>query len=122
MSKILIVDDSEHVRSFLSDVLSEAGYEVLEAPTGSDGLEAVKQNHIDCILLDVILPDIDGLEVLRCLRQEGCKIPVLMMTAEDPGWIRMTYESYGANGFLSKVFDTDNIIEAVENVIIDAET
>lgn len=122
MYKILIIDDSEHVRSFLTDVLVEAGYQVITAPDGERGLEVLKQERPDCILLDVILPGIDGLEVLRRAREGGCKIPVLMMTAEDPGWVRMSCESYGANGFLSKVFDAENIIESIENVIIDAET
>jgi DNA-binding response OmpR family regulator len=119
---ILIIDDSEHVRSFLTDILAESGYQVIAAPDGEQGLEVLKREHPDCVLLDVILPGIDGLEVLRRIRETNLKIPVLMMTAEDPGWVRMSCESYGANGFLSKVFDAENIVESIENVIIEAET
>ncbi len=122
MYKILIIDDSDHVRGFLTDFLGEAGYEVIEASTGLGGLELLRSRRVNCVLLDVILPDIDGLEVLKRIRQKDNKLPVLMMTAEDPGWMKMHCESYGANGFLSKVFDTENILEAIENVILESET
>ena len=80
------------------------------------------QHRVDCVLLDVILPGIDGLEVLKKIRKQNAHIPVLMMTADDPGWMRLNCESYGANGFLSKVFDTENILETIENLILESDT
>ena len=120
--KILIIDDSDYVRSFLADLLTDAGYDVLEASKGADGVAVQNRERLDCILLDVILPDIDGLEVLKRIREKDTRLPVLMMTAEDPGWVRMTCENYGANGFLSKIFEPENILEVIENAIIDAES
>lgn len=122
MSKVLVIDDSELVRDFLTDVLSEAGHEVIEAENGTQGLEAFQQKKPDCVLLDVIMPDIDGLEVLRLIRQESSDLPVLVMTGDDPGWARRTCSNYGATGFLSKVLDTDALVETVENAIIEAES
>jgi len=119
---VLVIDDSEHVRNFLSDLLSDNGYKVREAASGEKGLEQFAEEKPDCVLLDVILPKIDGLEVLKRIRESDSVTPILMMTAEDPGWVRMSCEKFGANGFLSKVFDPENILEAVENAILDAET
>lgn len=119
---ILIIDDSEIVRSFLTDALTEAGYEVVEAENGTKGLEAFHEQKPDCVLLDVLMPDIDGLEVLKRIREENEDLPVLVMTGDDPGWARRTCESYGATGFLSKAFDAEKLVETVENVILDAES
>src|SRR5262245_26309289 len=119
MAKVLVIDDSEHIRHFMNDVLSEAGYEVIEAENGSDGLAAFRRFRPDCTLLDVLMPDIDGLEVLKRIREEeGSHLPVLLMTGDDPGWARQHCTNYGANGFLSKALYAEKIVETVEETIL----
>ena len=122
VSRVLIIDDSDLVRDFLSDTLSEAGYEVIEAENGAKGLEAFESRQPDCVLLDVVMPDIDGLEVLRRIRERSNELPVFVMTGDDPGWAKRTCSRYGATGFLSKMFDSDIVVETVENAILEAES
>lgn len=117
-----MIDDSEFVRNFCRDVLSEAGFDVQEAEDGQTGLEQIRIGKPDCILLDILMPDIDGIEVLRQVRAENDVIPVLIMTGDDPGWARRTCEGYGATGFLSKAVDADALVESVEEVILEAES
>lgn len=117
-----MIDDSEFVRNFCRDVLAEAGFDVHEAEDGMSGLEKIRIGKPDCILLDILMPDIDGIEVLRQVRAENDDIPVLIMTGDDPGWARRTCEGYGATGFLSKAVDADALVESVEEVILDAES
>jgi CheY-like chemotaxis protein len=121
MARILVIDDSEFVREFLSDCLSEAGHEVLIAENGTEGLELFSSKTPDCVLLDVLLPDIDGIEVLRRLRGVNASVPVMLMTGDDPGWARRTCEEYGANGFLSKAFYADKVVESVEELLLAAD-
>jgi CheY-like chemotaxis protein len=121
MAKILVVDDEAFVRAFLADALSDAGYEVVEVENGEDALSFLRRERPDCVLLDIILPGIDGLEVLKRLREKEQSMPVLIMTAEDPGWARRSCEKYGASGFLSKALDGERVVEMVENAILEAE-
>lgn len=122
MSRVLVIDDSSHVRQFLGDVLSDAGYEVDHAENGEQGLTLFRTASHDCILLDVLMPDLDGFEVLKRIRETADSLPVLIMTGDDPGWARRTCESYGATGFLSKTLRAEKLLEAIEDVILDSES
>lgn len=121
MARILVIDDSDFVREFLSDCLSDAGHEVVLAEDGKSGLAHYHQQKPDCILLDVIMPDIDGIEVLREVRAQDQSTPILLMTGDDPGWARRTCEEHGASGFLSKAFYADKVVERVEELLLDLE-
>ena len=77
---ILIVEDESTLSHFLKESLSEAGYEVVTAATGREGLQAVGQREIDLVLLDLKLPDVEGMEVLRAIRAGDAELPVIMMT------------------------------------------
>jgi CheY-like chemotaxis protein len=124
LATVLVVDDSEFVRNFCSDVLTESGHTVLEAEDGEQALQIYHANQfkIDCVLLDVLMPGIDGLEVLKQIREFSEDIPILLMTGDDPGWARRTYEQYGATAFLSKALGADKLVEKVEEVILESET
>ncbi len=82
--KILIVDDEVHILELLRYNLESNGYQIVEADTGEGALEILKQIHVDLVLLDLMLPGIDGLEVLRHIRQseELRQLPVVMLTAK----------------------------------------
>ena len=121
MARILVIDDSEFVREFLSDCLTEAGHEVLLAVDGTQGLELFKKEKPECVLVDVLMPGIDGIEVMRQIRLQSRQVPILLMTGDDPGWARRTCEEHGANGFLSKAFYADKVVESVEEVLLSAD-
>jgi len=82
MPTVLVIDDDKLVRWSVSMTLGRAGYRVHEAATGMDGLAAVRDCPPDLVLLDISLPDLDGLSVLKGIRQIHPEMPVLMITAE----------------------------------------
>jgi two-component system, OmpR family, response regulator MprA len=107
--RLLVVDDDRGLRDVLRRALSLSGYEVLVAETGADALSAVVENGPDAVVLDVGLPDIDGLEVCRLLRREGNRVPVLMLTARDAVSDRIDGLDAGADDYLVKPFDVDEL-------------
>ncbi|PJE50523.1 MAG: response regulator [Candidatus Yanofskybacteria bacterium CG10_big_fil_rev_8_21_14_0_10_36_16] len=84
--KILVVDDEEFVLKALSDKLQQSGFEVFEASDGEEGLDAAFKNHPDLILLDVVMPKMDGIEVMKKLRQDnwGKDVPLILLTRLEP--------------------------------------
>lgn len=122
MARILVVDDSDFVRIFCRDALEDGGHDVDDAVNGEEGLKLFAANKYDCVLLDVLMPDIDGLEVLKEIRKTNQEVPVLLMTGDDPGWARRSYEQFGATAFLSKALGADKLIDKVEEALLDADT
>lgn len=121
-TKILVIDDYEFIRTFCTDLLSESGFEVLEAETGKKGIELYRNNTISCVILDVMLPDMDGLEVLKKLRKIRDDVPIILTTGEDPGWVGKAFEDLGADAFFSKGVGADKLGELVEELILDWES
>ena len=76
MARVLIIDDEENILKTLSGILSGEGHEAVTAPTGADGLQRASESEISCILLDVWLPDYDGLDILRELKRDVPSRPV----------------------------------------------
>ena len=122
MATILVIDDNEFVRSFIEDALADTGHTVLLASGGKQGLELFKTASPDCILLDILMPDLDGIEVLREIRLLDNETNVLLMTGDDPGWAKRKYGEYGANNFLSKSLLAEEFVEAVEDALMDGES
>jgi two-component system response regulator MprA len=107
--RLLVVDDDRGLRDVLRRALTVAGYEVRLAETGSDALSEVSGGVPDAVVLDIGLPDIDGLEVCRLLRREGNRVPVLMLTARDAVSDRIDGLDAGADDYLVKPFDVDEL-------------
>lgn len=103
--RLLVVDDDHGLREVLRRALTLFGYEVVLAETGSQALSEVTSSVPDAIVLDVGLPDVDGLEVCRRLRREGNRVPVLMLTARDAVTDRIDGLDAGADDYLVKPFD-----------------
>ena len=103
--KVLVVDDDRSLRDALRRALSLAGYEVDLADGGQHGLTRVASGSPDAVVLDVGMPDIDGLEVCRRLRDSGNRVPVLMLTARDAIEDRIDGLDAGADDYLVKPFD-----------------
>src|SRR6058998_3333300 len=107
--RLLVVDDDRALRDVLRRALTLAGYELRMAGTGSEALSEVSAGAPDAVVLDIGLPDIDGLEVCRLLRREGNRIPVLMLTARDAVSDRIGGLDAGADDYLVKPFDIDEL-------------
>jgi two-component system response regulator MprA len=109
--KILVVDDEQAVRDALARALTSAGYEPELADTGVEALERLeRQNGIDAVVLDVLMPGLDGLEVCRRLRSAGNEVPVLMLTARDAVGDRVAGLDAGADDYLVKPFALEELL------------
>ena len=130
MAKILIVDDEEHVRAALKQVLERAGYEVSVAATGNEGLELMKKEGADLVITDVIMPGIDGIATARQIREKYRNTRIIVIsgggkTAPQPyepdAISTRSYlasaSSAGADRTLSKPFDREEILRAVREVL-----
>ncbi|HEX8714096.1 MAG TPA: response regulator transcription factor [Solirubrobacteraceae bacterium] len=107
--KVLVVDDDRAVRDALRRVLTLAGYEVQSADGGAEAIELVVQSVPDAVVLDVGMPDVDGLEVCRRLRLLGNRVPILMLTARVEIEDRVAGLDAGADDYLVKPFDNDEL-------------
>jgi two-component system response regulator MprA len=107
--RLLVVDDDRALREVLRRALTLGGYEVRLAETGAEALADVAAGVPDAVVLDIGLPDIDGLEVCRLLRREGNRVPVLMLTARDAVADRIDGLDAGADDYLVKPFDIDEL-------------
>jgi two-component system, NtrC family, response regulator AtoC len=111
---ILIVDDDEVMRETLSDVLKKRGYEVAAAGSGNGALSAIKKNIIDLVLLDMKLPDLDGLEVLKKIKEFDTEILVIMMTAYSDVQTAVSAMKSGAYHYINKPFELEELRLLIE--------
>ena len=115
-SRILVVDDEQAVVDLLVYNLSKAHYEVLTAPNGRQALELARQTDPDLILLDLMLPEIDGLDVCRELRRTS-KVPIIMITARDEEVDRVVGLELGADDYVCKPFSIRELMARVKAVL-----
>ena len=114
--RILIVEDEPDLLASLAQALREEGYAVDEAPDGEEGFYKADNNEYDAILLDVMLPKLDGWEILKRLRQSK-KTPVLMLTARDQLRDRVRGLDTGADDYLVKPFDLEEVFARLRSLI-----
>jgi two-component system response regulator MprA len=107
--RVLVVDDDRALRDALRRALTLGGYDVQVAEGGREGLARVDDTRPDAIVLDVLMPDVDGLEVCRRLRSAGDRTPVLMLTARDAVDDRIAGLDAGADDYLVKPFDVEEL-------------
>src|SRR5215216_680162 len=107
--RILVVDDDPKITAFLRRALAYEGYRVDTAGTGSQALDVARDNPADLVILDVMLPGLDGLEVCRRLRAGG-DVPVLMLTARDGIADRVQGLDAGADDYLAKPFALEELL------------
>lgn len=115
--RVLVIEDEPDLLSVLSQSLREEGYAVDSASNGRDGLFKATGGHYDAIVLDVMLPGIDGWGVLQQLRTEGHKTPVLMLTARDSAKDRVKGLDLGADDYLSKPFELMELLARLRALI-----
>jgi two-component system response regulator MprA len=107
--RVLVVDDDRAVREALRRVLTLAGYELQTADGGAEAIELVVQSVPDAVVLDLGMPDVDGLEVCHRLRLLGNRVPILMLTAREEVSDRVAGLDAGADDYLVKPFDIDEL-------------
>jgi two-component system chemotaxis response regulator CheY len=116
---ILAVDDSGSLRQMVAFSLKAAGYDVVQAVDGQDGLNKAKEKTVDLVLTDQNMPIMDGLTLITNLRSLGSyqSVPILMLTTESSDEMKAKGKAAGANGWLVKPFDPKRLIEVVQKVI-----
>lgn len=116
MARILIVDDEPDMVTILKRLLEVNGYEVVVAKTGKEALEKVKQEEIDLVLLDVMLPDIPGYEVSRMLKKEG-PLPILLLTARSQKEDFLQGIDAKADDYITKPFDLFRLVKRIKMIL-----
>ena len=113
MTKILLVEDEEKLARFVELELTHEGYQVEKAFDGRTGLELAEKGGFDLLLLDIMLPGLNGLEVLRRLRREGSSVPVIMLTARDAVMDKVTGLDMGADDYVTKPFSIEELLARI---------
>lgn len=119
MQTILVVDDEEHILELISYNLEKSGYHVLRAETGEMALECVKQNTVDLLVLDWMLPGMDGIEVIKRLRMEEAyrHLPIILLTAKNEEINKVVGLEIGADDFLCKPFGIHELMARIKAVL-----
>ncbi|MBO4926605.1 MAG: response regulator transcription factor [Clostridia bacterium] len=113
MTRILLVEDEEKLARFVELELKHEGYQVDKAFDGRDGLEKAEGGNYGLILLDIMLPGLNGLEVLRRLRKEENAVPVIMLTARDAVMDKVTGLDMGADDYITKPFSIEELLARI---------
>jgi len=114
---LLLVDDEENLRSMLDAALRHMGFDVHPVASGREALEAVPKVRPDLIVLDVMLPDLDGFEVCRRLRNDGSRVPVLFLTARDATEDKVRGLTLGGDDYLVKPFSLEELVARAQAVL-----
>ena len=113
---ILIVEDEKEIREGVSEYLAEVGYSVISAEDGMQAIELFKNNKIDLVILDIMLPKINGLDVLKQIRNQHINCPVILLTAKDEISDKVTGLDYGADDYITKPFAIDELLARIRSI------
>jgi len=116
--RILIVDDDLHIRRLLEGTLTRAGYASIEATTAAEALSQARDGRPDAILLDLGLPDRDGLEIVTLLRQQ-CPAPIIVVSARDATDQKVAALDLGAHDYVTKPFDSEEVLARLRATLRD---
>ena len=116
MKKILVVDDEPSIVTLLTFNLEKEGYQVASATDGLDGLQLALSESFDFIILDVMLPSLDGIEIMKRLRQEKVETPILILTAKDDPIDRILGLEIGADDYLAKPFSPREVVARMKAI------
>jgi len=115
--RLLLVEDEDNLRSMLTAALRHNGFDVAEAANGSAGYDAAVAAEHDLVVLDVMLPDIDGFEVCRRLRSSGSRVPVLFLTARDATEDKVRGLTLGGDDYLVKPFSLEELVARIRALL-----
>lgn len=116
MAKILVVDDDAHIRDVVRFALEKAGHDVLEASDGRSALESFASSPADLVVLDILMPEIDGLEVCRELRRTS-EVPILFLSSRDEEIDRVLGLEMGADDYVTKPFSPRELVARAKGIL-----
>jgi CheY-like chemotaxis protein len=118
MARILVIDDEPDMRAFLEEILKSAGYEVVLAADGKEGVECYRTSPADLVITDLFMPNQEGLETIRKLRSHFPKVAIIAMSGKAAALNMLSVaQKFGAVGILHKPFLNDELIAAVEKAL-----
>lgn len=117
MKKILVIDDEPTIRFLLKEVITDWGYEIAEASRAVSGIEMIKQGGIDLVLLDIQLPQMNGLEAIQKIREIDEELPVFILTAFHNLKDVVNMLDVSVQEFIQKPFDIDELHEKIKTVL-----
>lgn len=115
-NKILIVEDEDSIRKFVKINLERAGFEVIEADTGEKGVELARKENLDIVVLDIMLPGIDGFQVCKILRDEFPSLGIIMLTAKSQDIDKIMGLEYGTDDYMTKPFNPMELVLRVKSL------
>ncbi|HEY9624708.1 MAG TPA: response regulator [Crinalium sp.] len=117
VASVLVVDDAAFSRRMLRKYIEAEGCNVLEATNGQQALEIVQQHQPDCILTDLLMPDVDGFQLLQALREQGCTTPIAIITADIQDSSRQRGVELGAAKFINKPAKENEVRQTVRQLL-----
>ena len=116
-ARLLVVDDEPNIRDLLATSLRFAGFEVFTAATGNEAIREATEHQPDLVVLDVMLPDMDGFTVTRRLRDRGEQYPILFLTAKDETQDKVTGLTVGGDDYVTKPFSLEEVVARIRAVL-----
>lgn len=116
MKKVLIVDDEQSILTLLEYNLVQAGYDVVTAMDGKTAYKLIKKGQFDFIILDIMLPGMDGMDVCRRVRQDRINTPILMLTAKDDEYDKIIGLELGADDYMTKPFSPREVLARIKAI------
>ncbi len=115
--KVLIIDDSNFQRKIVKSLVESLGLKSIEAENGDIGLNMLKSERVDCIVLDLLMPGKSGIEVLQELKSEGNTIPVIVLSADIQKTTRENVDQLGAHIFINKPLKKEELISSIKSAL-----
>lgn len=116
-ARILVVDDDDEIRAMLDSTLRFSGFEVIQASTGADAIAALATTPPDVVVLDVMMPGVDGFEVVQLIRRRDAALPVLFLSARDAVEDRVRGLRLGGDDYVTKPFSAVEVIARIETLL-----
>ncbi|MFX1255008.1 MAG: response regulator [Promethearchaeota archaeon] len=113
MVSILVVDDSNYARTIISNIIKNKGWNIFEASNGKEALDKIANQVLDCIILDLTMPEMDGRTVLKQLQEQNTNIPVIVVTADVQDSTRQEVMHLGVKKVINKPVKKENLIESI---------
>ncbi len=114
MKKILVVDDDIHIQKLYKEELEEEGYEVVVAGSGVKAMELFIQENPDIVTLDILMPDVDGIKLLRQMKEKKPRLPIIMSTAYD---YRDDFAVWASEAYIVKSADLDDLKKTIRTLL-----
>lgn len=117
MTRILVIDDAKTMRDTLKDLLIPAGFEVVEAENGEQGLERLGQHQVDLVISDLNMPGMDGLTMCRHIKEQGYQIPIFMLTTQTNPELKAQAKEHGVVAWIVKPHKDEVLLGGIRKVL-----